>query len=498
MPVTQFPYIPQKGAQTRFWKALHPNAPWNHIGFGGPRGGGKSYQARGKAHELCCMMPIHVVLVRRTITDAIDNHVENMKIECKDFIDAGFMSWNGRTNEFSYANGSKFSFRYCSKDADLLKWQGKGYDVIIFEEAGQFTPAQISYMRTTNRTSAIATKHNTNYRPRCVYTFNWGGPGHKYLRRVFWDGYILKKKEVYKTDKGEYPKDYIFIFSSIFDNPKFLEKSPGYLKELLSLSHNKFRADAIGDPDALQGTMFETFEGAHIVDPFLIPDKWPVYAALDPGTKSYCSFGVYTKDPDSEILYKVMHYYESERTIEQQIRGFMEQMQMCPYLTKPPEYIIAGHDAFSELGKWNIGGNRKTWQGVIEDTYGIPVFKAITDRVQGCQALEDALSYEYDYDSNKLITKPKIQFFQGQESTLERFSLLERSEKNPEDIREGEDVEDHDYDETRYAYMSSTAITKYQQSTTTQSKNEWQKDEEFFQDNKDTFEQQEDRWDSYF
>lgn len=403
-----------------------------------------------------------------------------MKIECQDFIDANLMSWNGRTNEFSYANGSKFSFRYCSKDQDLLNWQGKGYDVIIFEEAGQFTPSQISYMRTTNRTSAIATKHGTDYRPRCIYTFNWGGPGHRYLRRVFWDGYILGKKEVYNKKKGEYPSDYIFIFSSIFDNPIFLKKSPNYLKELLSLNENKFRADAIGDPDALQGTMFQTFDKAHIVKPFAIPPDWKIYGALDPGTKSHCSYGIYAVSPQDQI-YKVMHYYESERTIEAQIMGFMKHTEMCPYISKKPQYIIAGHDAFSELGKWNIGGNHLTWEKLISNSYGIPVFKANTDRVQGAQALANVLDYEYDFDNDEVTKTPKLQFFEGQEGTLERFSLLERSEKNPEDIREGDDVEDHDYDETRYGIMSSTQSFARSTDDNGKKKNaEWADDEDFF------------------
>lgn len=47
-----------------------------HVGFGGARGGGKSWSVRNKAIRLCLRYEgIKVLIVRRTYPELVNNHI---------------------------------------------------------------------------------------------------------------------------------------------------------------------------------------------------------------------------------------------------------------------------------------------------------------------------------------------------------------------------------------------------------------------------------------
>lgn len=449
-----WPYIPQPGKQTEFDKAFHPKLPYDFIGFGGARGGGKSMSLRGILFKLCCWRPMHAAIVRKTITMLENNHIEPMKTEIKDFIDNGLVTYDGRSRTFNFANGSSLSFRYCRRDSDLDGWQGQGFDIIGFEEATHFTTHQLNFMATSNRTSPIAEKYGTEYRPRKAYTFNWGGPGHREMKRIFWDGFIMGDKSVYGIEED--PRRYIFFFAKVSDNPALIKKSPQYVRELAGFKGAMFAAHAIGDPYAFAGAMFQMFERAHVVEPFEVPDNWPIYGAMDRGTAAPCSFGIYTRSPEGRV-YKVDHYYEKGRKVTEHADAIANFISDCKWISNPPSFVVAGHDCFSRHSRFEIQSHEFTWADVFRER-GINLIPAVRDRVQRAQAMMDYLDFEYDYSKDKLVREPKLQFFKGQEETLERFQALEPDEKEPERVSQDENVEDHDYDETSFMLASALKV----------------------------------------
>ena len=55
-------------------------ATCRHVGYGGARGGGKSWSVRAKALLLCLRWPgIKILIVRRTYPELVNNHITPLR-----------------------------------------------------------------------------------------------------------------------------------------------------------------------------------------------------------------------------------------------------------------------------------------------------------------------------------------------------------------------------------------------------------------------------------
>ena len=74
-----------------------------HIGFGGARGGGKSWAVRTKAKLLALRYAgIRILIVRRTYPELINNHIAILRTELR-----GIAKYNDKDKVLKYHNGSK-------------------------------------------------------------------------------------------------------------------------------------------------------------------------------------------------------------------------------------------------------------------------------------------------------------------------------------------------------------------------------------------------------
>lgn len=210
-----------------------------HIGFGGARGGGKSWAVRTKAKLLALRYAgIRLLIVRRTYPELINNHIGILRTEL-----LGIAKYNDKDKVLKFHNGSSIHFAYCAKDADLDRLQGVEYDVIFLDEATQLSEFQMK--------AIIACLRGVNAFPKRVYyTCNPGGQGHAYIKRIFIDR---------KYDEGEDPEDYEFIQSRVTDNAALLQAQPDYAKQLEALPQKLRRAWLEGDWNVFEGQFFEDF-----------------------------------------------------------------------------------------------------------------------------------------------------------------------------------------------------------------------------------------------
>lgn len=105
-------------------------ADTKHIGFGGARGGGKSWSVRTKAKLLGINYPgIRMLIVRRTYPELVNNHIRLLRTELKDIA-----RYNDKDKTFTFMNGSLLQFAYCAKDGDLDRLQGVEFDIIFLED----------------------------------------------------------------------------------------------------------------------------------------------------------------------------------------------------------------------------------------------------------------------------------------------------------------------------------------------------------------------------
>lgn len=105
---------------------LFLKANTKHVGFGGARGGGKSWSVRAKAKLLALRYPgIRILIVRRTYPELINNHINILRTEL-----LGIAKYNDKDKVLKFLNGSTINFAYCDNDKDLDRLQGVEYDII--------------------------------------------------------------------------------------------------------------------------------------------------------------------------------------------------------------------------------------------------------------------------------------------------------------------------------------------------------------------------------
>ena len=77
-----------------------------YVGYGGARGGGKSWSVRTKAKLLALRYPgIRLLIVRRSYPELINNHINTLRQEC-----LGVAKYNDRDKVLRFVNGSVIDF----------------------------------------------------------------------------------------------------------------------------------------------------------------------------------------------------------------------------------------------------------------------------------------------------------------------------------------------------------------------------------------------------
>ena len=269
-----------------------------YVGYGGARGGGKSWFVRWKAVLLCLRYKgIKVLITRRTYKELDNNHIQPLLQLLH-----GVASYNRSDKRFTFPNGSTISFGYCATDADLGQYQGAEYDVWFADEAGQFLEDWLVNIDACVRGA-------NSFPKRTYYTLNPGGPSHAYFKRLFIDGRF--------TD-DEHPEDYAFIQALVTDNQALMDKQPEYKRSLEKLPPKLREAWLNGSWDIYEGQFFEEFRDdpkhyrdrayTHVIEPFEVPEGWKIYRSFDWGYNKPFSCGWWAVDYDG-ILYRILELY---------------------------------------------------------------------------------------------------------------------------------------------------------------------------------------------
>lgn len=259
------------------------------IGYGGARGGGKTWSVRMKAMLLASRYAgINILIIRRTYPELLQNHILPLQSELN-----GIARWNDNQKRFVFPNGSNIWFGYCSAERDVLRYQGQEYDIIFIDEATQLTEYQF-------QTFKGCLRGVSGYPKRMYLTCNPGGVGHAWVKRLFID-------RLYHGD--ERADDYEFIQAKVTDNPVLMEKDPEYIHMLESLPYELREAWLNGSWDVFAGQYFSEWDrDVHVVAPFEPPAWWRRYVTIDYGLDMLAAYLIAVDEHD--MAYAVREVYQ--------------------------------------------------------------------------------------------------------------------------------------------------------------------------------------------
>lgn len=419
-----------------------------HIGYGGARGGGKSWAVRDKAKRLCLRFNgIKVLIVRRTYPELVNNHINQLRDELN-----GIARYNKSEKIFTFPNNSTIKFGYCNNDKDLDQYQGAEYDVIFLDEATQLQEMWIKKI-------TACVRGVNDFPKRIYYTCNPGGASHGYIKRLFIDK---------QYESGEVPEDYEFIQALVTDNKALMASQPDYIKQLEALPPKLREAWLYGRWDIFEGQFFEDFRTTpdidlctkagitveealeqrrftHVIEPFEPPRGWNIMRSYDFGYNKPFSLGYWAVDYDG-VLYRIMEMYGCTQTPDEgvkwspneQFKRIVEFEREHPWL-KDRKIV----DSVADPAIWD--SSRGVSIAGTAASYGVYFSPGDNARIPGWMQVH----YRFQFDDNGY---PRMYIFNNCKAAIRTIPLMMYSEMKPEDL--DTKLEDHCPDEIRYMCMS--------------------------------------------
>lgn len=422
-------------------------ATTKHVGFGGARGGGKSFAVRYKAVVLCLGMPgIRVLIVRRTYPELINNHIKILRQQL-----LGIAKYNDKEKVLTFNNGSTINFSYCDNDKDLDRLQGVEYDVIFLDEATQLSEYQM-------KTITACLRGVNNFPKRIYYTCNPGGQGHSYIKRIFLDK---------KYEEGENPEDYTFIQSLVTDNIDLMKSNPDYIKQLESLPPKLRKAWLYGEWDIFEGQFFEDFRTVpdseecrkqgitsdeaieqhkytHVIKPFEIPKEWTIYRSFDWGYSKPFACEWWAIDYEG-VAYLILELYGCTDTPNEGLKWTPKQVFEEIHRIETTHRWLKGKNIIgvADPAIWNA----EKGESIAETAANNQVYfnKGDNQRLPGWLQMH----YRLQFDENGYAM---MYIFDTCKGFIRTIPLLMYDKHKVEDL--DTDGEDHIADSTRYFCMS--------------------------------------------
>ena len=419
-----------------------------HIGYGGARGGGKSWAVRDKAKRLCLRYPgIKVLIVRRTYPELVNNHINQLRDELN-----GIAKYNKSEKMFTFPKGSTIKFGYCNNDKDLDQYQGAEYDVIFLDEATQLQEMWIKKI-------TACVRGVNDFPKRIYYTCNPGGVSHGYIKRLFIDK---------QYESGEVPEDYEFIQALVTDNKALMASQPDYIKQLEALPPKLREAWLYGRWDIFEGQFFEDFRltpdidlcakagiaveealeqrrFTHVIEPFEPPRGWNIMRSYDFGYNKPFSLGYWAVDYDG-VLYRIMEMYGCTQTPDEGVKWSPdEQFKRISEFERTHPWLKGRKivDSVADPAIWDCSRGESIAETATR--YGIYFSPGDNERIPGWMQVH----YRLQFDDNGY---PRMYIFSNCKAAIRTIPLMMYSETKPEDI--DTKLEDHCPDEIRYMCMS--------------------------------------------
>lgn len=355
-----------------------------------------------------------------------------------------------KEKKYLFRNGAALKFRYLEHDNDVLNYQGHQYTWIGFDELGNYpTDFPWRYMISRCRSAAGVPCYMRA-------TANPGGVGHAWIKTRFVDGFEPYKVHRVLTTAGigagstatlRNDSTRCFIPSLLEDNPTLMRNDPGYQERLKLLPGHLYRALRNGDWDIFAGQVFDEWRRAlHVVKPFaLTPGVWKKFYALDWGYQSPFSLGKWAVNGDGRMV-RYGEWYGCSK--EEMNTGIKMDPRAAAARAWQAGILESVTDVVADISMWEKTGDAPSAAEEWENA-GFTMIQANKDRLNGLLIFHQRLKTRCEDD------KPMLLVFDHCVDFIRTIPALTPDLSNPEDVNTN--LEDHIYDEARYAMMSDFA-----------------------------------------
>jgi len=441
-------------------------SPATEILFGGATEGGKSHLVRVMLIAYCLQIPnLQCVLIRKKFSDILSNHVDSptgFRVLLKDLIEIKEVKITESGVYFS--NGSIIQFQHCQDERQFTSAQGIEKHVLVIDEATQIPARLIEFFRAWVRMpkefKAGLPEQYRDKLPLIMYTANPIGSSVAWFRRHF-----VNARPAFAIEKVHgFLRQY--IPSRANDNLSVdLEAHFGRLAGL----NDSALAQALdtGDWDSPLGDFFKGYDDSrHRVPDFSPPEHWRKYRTYDWGQSDPAFVQWWTVSDGQEfehdnramwfprgslICYREWNICKDddpakgcEMSNDEQAQGILDRTPANEHI----ELTLTDSLPFQNRGE---SKNNKKW--VIADTFrraGVPLTRANTDRVFGCNQIKDRLKGKDGW--------PLMYFTESCKYSREYLPSIERDKNQPEACADSGEAS-HSVDCTRYA-AATNALPK--------------------------------------
>lgn len=422
-------------------------ATTRYVGYGGARGGGKSWFVRWKAILMAFEWPgIKILITRSTYRELLNNHVTPMLT-----ILNGIAKYNKSDHVFWFPNGSSIWLGYCNCDSDLGQYQGYETDIWFADEAGQMREEWLVAIDACVRGA-------NNFPKRTYFTLNPGGPSHAYFRRLFVDR---------KFRDGEHPEDYLFVQALVTDNLALMEMQPEYKRALEKLPARLRKAWLEGSWDIFEGMFWDDFiidppqatadeehttveelrkeqRWCHVIEPFKIPSHWKMYRSYDFGYGKPFSCAWWAYSPDG-VLYRILELYGCTGEPNEGVKWAPDKQFKEIRELEKTHPMLKGREIHGVADPSIWDGSRGDSVADTAMKYQVYFDPGVNDRVPGWMQCH----YRLQFDDNGYA---RMYVFNNCTAFIRTIPTLQYSKTKPEDLDTTQ--EDHVADDWRYMCMA--------------------------------------------
>ena len=454
-------WTPQPGPQLAAFEAT-----WcAELFYGGAAGGGKSDFLLG---DFLQDVPTYGKAWRGVIFRRTFGELRELQARAEEIYPATGAVYTVQDKTWRWPNGAWLEFAYLEADRDAMRYQGRQFTWIGFDELTQWpTLYPWRYLRSRLRSATdVPTK-------RMRGAGNPGGPGHLEVKRYFIDPDPMGFQPI---EDGETHICRMFIPAKLSDNAILLRNDPAYRARLQALGGSLAKAMLDGDWNVVEGAFFDNWSlHRNVVRPFEIPQDWTRFRSLDWGSARPFSVGWWaiasdaTSDDTGRIviprggLVRYREYYGSTGEPNVGLRLTAEVVaQKIKEREQPGEtiaYSVADPAIFSSDGGPSIAERmfssgvawRRADNARVARSGALGGWDQMRARIDGERQRDDEGKVIDEGPAALVVFSTCMDF-------IRTVPVQQHDSDRPEDL--DTDGEDHIADEARYACMSRPYVRK--------------------------------------